>query len=340
MKKVINITVGGTVFLIEEAAYAQLDQYLSAIRRHFAKDKAGEEILDDIECSVADKFSKKKNTSISEEDVAQLIAQMGTLKDFTGSETEEEFTPRKRLYRDPEDKIIAGVASGLAAYFAIDTVIVRLIFLVSIFFGGLGIFAYIILWIAMPEAKTRVQQLEMRGEGITLKEIEKSVKSQVEKLKKKDWSATSKGVTDRFSAFFHACGQIFWHLINALRILAAIILMVVGIGGVLFSSFVFSWAISGSALPFADLNFSAFVGIGGGIFFLFTIALYCVILVPLVTLFLLGLSLLRKHLIGGATLIIILAVSWFIALGFTSSLVVEKIPHIESTIEYLDEHGR
>lgn len=57
----------------------------------------------------------------------------------------------KKLFRSNKDKMLAGVAGGLAEYFAIDPTLVRIIFVVSLFAGGAGVVAYIILWIVVPE---------------------------------------------------------------------------------------------------------------------------------------------------------------------------------------------
>lgn len=57
----------------------------------------------------------------------------------------------KKLYRSNKEKMLGGVAGGLAEYFAIDPTLVRIIFVVSLFVGGAGVIAYIILWIVVPE---------------------------------------------------------------------------------------------------------------------------------------------------------------------------------------------
>jgi len=116
---------------------------------------------------------------------------------------------RKRLYRNPDDRVIAGVASGIAAYFHIEVWIPRLIFalplIVGIFtsvfrniwwhffnwgghiffdgFGGSLVVAYIVLWIVIPEATTASEKLEMRGEKIDLESIKNTVKSDLETFK-------------------------------------------------------------------------------------------------------------------------------------------------------------
>jgi phage shock protein PspC (stress-responsive transcriptional regulator) len=82
----------------------------------------------------------------------------------------------KKMYRDAEKKVLGGVASGLAAFFGADITLIRLLFVVFGFIGGLGFILYIILWIALPEANTITEKMEMQGEPVTLSNIESSVK--------------------------------------------------------------------------------------------------------------------------------------------------------------------
>jgi phage shock protein PspC (stress-responsive transcriptional regulator) len=82
----------------------------------------------------------------------------------------------KKMYRDTEKKVLGGVASGLAAFFGADITLIRLLFVVFSFIGGLGLILYIILWIALPQANTITEKMEMQGEPVTLSNIESSVK--------------------------------------------------------------------------------------------------------------------------------------------------------------------
>jgi phage shock protein C len=92
-------------------------------------------------------------------------------------------TTNKRMYRNPDDRILGGVCSGLGAYFNTDPWIFRTLFIVfSIFFLS-GIIIYLILWIAIPEAKTSAQKLEMRGEPITVDNIKNAVKNEFDRVK-------------------------------------------------------------------------------------------------------------------------------------------------------------
>lgn len=80
----------------------------------------------------------------------------------------------QRLYRNPEGKVIGGVAAGLAAYLRIDPIILRVLFIIALFWGGFGLVAYIILWVATPAAKTLAQKVEMEGEQPNLANLSKA----------------------------------------------------------------------------------------------------------------------------------------------------------------------
>ncbi len=89
----------------------------------------------------------------------------------------------KRIYRDPDDRMIGGVCGGLAAYTNIDPVIMRLIFVVLLFMG-IGALAYIILWIVVPEARTTAQKLEMRGDSVNTSNIGNFFRDEFESVRK------------------------------------------------------------------------------------------------------------------------------------------------------------
>ncbi len=87
------------------------------------------------------------------------------------------------MYRDPDNRIIGGVCSGMAAYWSIDSWIARVIFIILAMPGGLGIFIYIVLWIVLPEAKTTAQKIQMKGEPVNIHNIKDSVKDEFENVK-------------------------------------------------------------------------------------------------------------------------------------------------------------
>ena len=193
MKKTFTINISGTVFHIEEDAYEILQKYLVKLKNHFGSNEEGQEIIADIEARIAEIFSEKssdKKMVVTVGMVNEIIEIMGTPEDFAEEEGEEEpvidgTTKRKRrLYRDPEHRVLGGVCGGLSAYFNMDPVILRIIFAVLFFVtSGAALLAYIILWIAVPKAINTNQRLEMRGQEATVKNIEKSIKEEVADVK-------------------------------------------------------------------------------------------------------------------------------------------------------------
>ena len=164
MKKTLNINIGSRVFNIDEDAYDLLSKYLESIKKYFKKIKIDQEIFEDIENRISEKFSSTLNQrqSLNIDDVNNIIKEMGTLEDFQEayndfetnepkSEGQESNTKenKKRIYRNSTDKVIGGVASGLANYFSLDPIIFRLLFIASIF-TGFGVIAYLIFWIGIP----------------------------------------------------------------------------------------------------------------------------------------------------------------------------------------------
>lgn len=176
MKQVININFQGRVVPIEVTAFDILKEYTESLNRYFSAEEGKEEIINDIESRIGELFQerlKAGTTCITDEDVNAIIRSMGRPEDFetaeasTGSASEKTESSSnaqsssqpfssatiqgpKRLYRDENDKVIGGVCSGLANYFGIDVVVVRIIFVVLAVTFGVGLIPYLILWIAVP----------------------------------------------------------------------------------------------------------------------------------------------------------------------------------------------
>lgn len=173
MKQVININFQGRVVPIEVTAFDLLKNYTESLNRHFANEEGKEEIINDIESRIGELFQEKLTkgaTCITDDDVHAIIKNMGRPEEFetmddsqgfqTASAAAEEqttastpFTGSKRLFRDENDKVLGGVCSGLANYFNIDVVIVRIIFVVLLF-SGIGFLTYLIMWVAVPSSAT------------------------------------------------------------------------------------------------------------------------------------------------------------------------------------------
>ncbi len=193
MKKTLTINLSGTVFHIDEDAYRLLDNYLSNLRVHFRREADGEEIVRDMEQRIAELFTVRLHEGrqvITIEDVEEVIAQMGQPEELEGdasfaSADEEQSRGSRRLYRDPDNKVFGGVASGIAAYQDWDVVWVRLAFLLLCIFVQGAVLAYIIAWIIIPAANTATEKLEMQGKKINLENIGRTVTDNFERATEK-----------------------------------------------------------------------------------------------------------------------------------------------------------
>ena len=183
MKKTVNVSLGGVVFCLEEDAYHKLAAYLNRLETHFQAEKDRKEILADIEARMAEHFREKITSSdgvISLSEVNRVIEIMGEPLDIDGENSANDSKSynfkrtNKRLYRDPDNSVIAGVCSGLAYYWNIDPLIIRIIFIVALIWGGGGFLVYVILWIVIPQANSVAEKLEMRGEPVNAENIGKS----------------------------------------------------------------------------------------------------------------------------------------------------------------------
>ena len=201
MKKTLTVNLGGTVFHIDEDAYQLLDKYLSNLRIHFRKEEGSEEIMNDFEMRISELFGERVRLGhevITIEHVEEVINRMGKPEEiFEEEETEEEkenakkrvfqeqvITGKKKLMRDPDNRVIGGVAAGIAAYMGWDTTAVRLAMILLLFIPFVHWMAllYIILWMVMPVAKTAADRLIMRGKSVTLETIGQTVTDGFEKV--------------------------------------------------------------------------------------------------------------------------------------------------------------
>ena len=253
MKKTFTISLGHSVFNVEEDAYEILKMYLDSIKNYFQKMENDSEIISDFELRIAENFSSKLSSGkqyINLSDVKEVIQIMGSLDDFkeiyndVEAEQEEEKKENNKLYRDSSNRIIAGVCSGIAEYFKLDPIIVRVlffiavplnlivyiifwigipskdfdpdlrkilyrdkengviggvakglsnylkidaniirvVFVVSLFFGGAGLLFYLLLWFFTKEAKTIGEKMNMSGFNVNLSNIEDFIKKKTKNL--------------------------------------------------------------------------------------------------------------------------------------------------------------
>ncbi|MEH0007947.1 MAG: PspC domain-containing protein [Flavobacteriales bacterium] len=196
MNKAIGINLAGTVFYIDEDAFQRLKAYLASLKDNLGNAVGKEEIIADIEARMAELFQerlkKARKEAVSREDVDGIVDILGQPEDYVDEETTENtrqaYHPRsqeRKLYRDPDRKVIAGVASGLAAYMGIHPLWVRISFIALSFLTlGSALAIYALLWISFPYAKTTSEKLEMRGEPVNFNTIKKNFSDTAERLKK------------------------------------------------------------------------------------------------------------------------------------------------------------
>ncbi|MCI5560295.1 MAG: PspC domain-containing protein [Phocaeicola sp.] len=197
MKKTLTVNLNGKVYHIDEDAYQLLDTYIRNLKKCFGQDESAREIVTDIESRIAEIFSEALPTDasvVSIEQVKDVITRIGEPEEVSGTNAEEEagdqeqpkrasvnipplqFDMSKRLYRSLTDRMLGGVAGGIAAYLGVDSVWVRLALIVSalLFFGTSFVF-YIVMWLIVPQADTVVEELRMKGETVSVSNIGKAV---------------------------------------------------------------------------------------------------------------------------------------------------------------------
>lgn len=190
MNKTVNINLAGIFFHVDEDAYNVLKNYLDTIKMSFKNTEGSSEIIADIEARIAELFSEllqSKAEVISLKEVDEVIAIMGQPEDYLDEEALNEEQPsfdsqsntniNKKLYRDISDRYISGVCSGIGHYIGLDSLWVRLIFILLLFVSaGTIVPIYIILWVLVPEAITTADKLRMTGQPINVSNIEKKIK--------------------------------------------------------------------------------------------------------------------------------------------------------------------
>lgn len=464
MKKTISITIAGVIFYIEEDGYERLRGYLNSIQQYFSSYESSQEIVQDIEGRVAEKFIAKQQAdakqAISAQDVDELIRSMGTVSDFEAIVEEEDLAghaqtangtrppeaatglgstgtavpppPRKlyrdtrrkllggvcagiahyfnsdplwvrlillflflglpagsgmldfdpdffgpfsgfifilyialwvsfpgnanleedatlkKLYRDPDKKIIGGVVAGVSAYTGWDVGVLRFLFVISVFFFGTGILLYLVLWAITPQAKTLTDKMQMTGEPITLENIETNVKRTLDVSPNQPENTLTKILLFPFraiAAVFEALGPFFKFLLVLLRILAGASLIA---GSVIMS--IALVATLGAALGLAGMNDFRFGGdlpvglltdASPWMFF----AAFGALIVPTVLLGLLGVSLLAQRNVINQTVGYTALGLWVLSLGGVAATVPEYVSRftsdgsIEKTL-FFDPKGR
>lgn len=292
MNKVLNINLGGYPLAIDDDAYEYLKGYLDNIRVRFHESEGREEIMRDIEMRLGELLSAELGSRriIMLPDVEEVVRVMGKPEDYGGepdthrtgagagpkagpkSTTSKDgmfgIKPGRRLFRDPEDKVAAGVCSGVAAYLGVeDPVWVRLAFVVLTFASaGFWVPAYLIAWALIPEAKTAADRLSMRGEPINVDNIAREIETGFGKLEsqmdavgkeaKQQGRETAGQLNEALAIFVGAIGKAFAWVVRFFGRFGIVLLVLVLIA--LGFSLITTW-IAGIFTFFAALPFLAFV---------------------------------------------------------------------------------
>lgn len=245
MNKTVNINLGGMFFHIDEDAYLKLTRYFDAIKRSLTNSSGQDEIIKDIEMRVSELLNEKQISEkhvVGLKDVDEVIAVMGQPEDYiiedegksNQSYANTGTRKNKKLYRDKENGMIGGVATGLGHYFGVDAVWVKIVFLIFVFAGfGTGILAYFVLWVVTPEAITTSEKLEMTGEPVTISNIEKKVREEIESLSDKFKNADYDAMGNHVKSGAQRIGGSFGDFImTVFKIFAKFLGVILIIGGI------------------------------------------------------------------------------------------------------------
>lgn len=272
MNRTITMNLSGIIFHIEDDAYEKLNKYLSTIKGYFNATEGRDEIMSDIESRIAEMLQTKVSQAkqaVLLADVESIIAVMGKPEDFAGDnehqetpsskqETEQERTYR-RLFRDPDDKVIGGVCSGISNYFDIDPIWIRGAFAIALFVFGSGVLLYSILWMIIPRAKTTAEKLQMRGEKVDINSIGKAVNEEFNDVKKRmnkfgeDLNSPERRQRIRHSArsIGHEVGNL---VISTLRIVGKILSIIFLIISITLLTFLLAAIFGKNNMSFFDHN--------------------------------------------------------------------------------------
>ncbi len=342
MNKTISINLGGFFFHIDEDAYQKLSRYFDAVKRSLSPD-GRDEIMKDIESRIAELFQERlKNDKqvVGLSEIEEVISIMGQPEDYkiddekstyqSSSSSTNFYYPSKRLYRDKENGMLGGVMAGLGHYLGIDTLWLRIIMVILFFGFGTGLFVYIVLWILVPEAVTTTQKLEMKGEPITISNIEKKVKEGFDDITSKFSNIDHEKIANTAKSGATRIGSTIEEVITTIfkvfaKIIGAFIVFFSGIGliGIIITSIIMIFS---STMPdnYILNNIQTPIGLetplwAQGMLLLLGFG------IPLFFLLILGLKLIVNNLrpIGNYVKYSLLAV-WLIAVGIIISLGINE----------------
>jgi phage shock protein PspC (stress-responsive transcriptional regulator) len=339
MKKTVNVNLAGMFFHIDEDAFGKLTRYLDAIKRSLSDPQGSDEIIRDIEARISELFSEKMKSSsqvISLKELDEVIAVMGQPEDYMVDEeifedsssnskrrssSSSSSSSSKKLFRDVDDKFVAGVSSGIGHYLGIDVIWIRLVWVILVLVGfGSPLLVYLLLWILVPAAESTADKLRMTGEPINISNIEKKFKegydAVADKVKSADYDKYGQKVKSGASGFFDTLGSILLVLVKIFVKFVGVLLVIISLStliGLIVGLFTFGsidfWG-HGELMDYISLIDTT----NSPIWLISILALFAAG-IPFFVLFILGLKLLIDNLksIGTPAKILLLAV-WILSI--------------------------
>jgi phage shock protein PspC (stress-responsive transcriptional regulator) len=200
MNKTVNANIGGFNFHLDEVAFDRFSNYLKSVRQSLQQTEGVEEIMQDIEARIAELLQERVQDSqrvVTLSDVEQIMQLMGRPEEYASgpadSKSDQAIPVDRKLFRDPDDKVLGGVCSGISAYFGIEPVWLRLAFALLFFGFGTGLLLYFILWLVIPKARSTADRLRMKGEPINVANIEKNILEELEEVRLRSKETARKG---------------------------------------------------------------------------------------------------------------------------------------------------
>ncbi len=354
MKKALQISLAGTLFTIEEDGFNRLQSYLESIRGYFGKLPDSKDIMEDIEARIAEQLienTKGHNNIVTLVDVEKVITSMGSVEEISGSvddsghgksesksESTSETSASRKLYRNGDDVVIAGVASGLAAYLGIDTLIMRIIFVVMVFATSGGfIFAYIIAALLIPKAETAADKIRMRGGPVTLTSFKETFDGQIHNVKEngKDILSNHSSFRNLLEKFFRFIGAIIRIALSIVVKLVGVFLLLVPVAVCIALIFgAINLIFNGDMLSPATLIQQV---VPSSVYFLSVIFIFLTIFIPALFIGSLGLSILSRKQKMAARTAMALGGIWVVSLLLAGTLAIRYVPEIHEKVESLPE---
>ena len=195
MNKTVSIHLQGIPFIFEEQAFERLNTYLQQLKQVLQKEEGSDEILQDIELRMVELLQQqlrpfKQVVELSV--IEQIIEKLGKPEDFTdesSSNSEQtsssiDLPVEKRLFRDGDRAVLGGVCAGVAAYFNVDVVVIRAIYVFTLLTFGIGFLLYLVLWAIIPIAKTSSDKLRMKGQHVNIENMKTELGDAANRIKK------------------------------------------------------------------------------------------------------------------------------------------------------------